>query len=267
MNSGIQLISVTPEIAKGWLVFNTNNARKISKGVVDLYASDMANGRWNVCNDIICFKQGVLVNGQHRLQAVVQSGVTVPFFVHMDWDGQVFDAHRRRSISTLLGIKGIPRANFVTSMLTLWNDSKECTIAVATSRVGQSQALIEELFLQLEDNAVFASSLSAPVQPSAFHCAYLKLLQCGVDRDSVKRFAHDITLGNGLRGNPVRELHRKVTGRLDKTEARGRISAIVIQAWNNAARGASVQKIYIPDHGSKIQQPVVAEYLGAEVER
>ena len=264
MSNRLKLINVTPEIARGWLTFNTNNARKLSKSVVDVYASDMAEGRWNECSDIICFSGGNLINGQHRLSAVVQSGVTVPFYVHMDWHGEVFDAHRRRSISALLSIKGIPRAQYVASMLTLWDISKECTVATSTAHVGQSQARLDYLYSQMQEQASFAASLTFPVQPSAFHCAYLKLLMSGCDQESVKAFSHDITIGNGLRGNPARELHRRVTARLSKTETRSRISAIVIQAWNNCAKGVEVTKIFIPESGTLIQKPIVAVYNGIE---
>lgn len=70
-------VHVTPEIAERWLKANTSN-RNIRQTKVNQYARDMSSGRWTLSNDDICFDQdGRLLNGQHRLNAVIVSGATV----------------------------------------------------------------------------------------------------------------------------------------------------------------------------------------------
>lgn len=77
----IKTIKVTPEIAKQMLSQNKNN-RKIMQSVVDRYARDMKNGKWDQNGDTITIDDsGNLTNGQHRLMAVVQSGVAVDMIV------------------------------------------------------------------------------------------------------------------------------------------------------------------------------------------
>ena len=264
LNQTIQLINVTPQVAAGWLEYNTANARQVSKATVEVYAKDMANGNWSPCNDVICFKDGVLINGQHRLHAVILSGVACQFFVSFDWQGEVFDAHRRRSLSALLSMKGLSNAQRIASLLTLWDISEGCTVAVQSACVGLSQARVEALYNQYEEAATFAASLTTPVQPSAFHCAYMRMCLAGIDKESIEQFSHDVTLGNGLRGHPARELHRKVTTGLTIRDTRSRISAIVIQAWNNCAKGVTVRQIFIPENGKPIPAPIVATYRGVE---
>ena len=70
-------IMVTPEIAQRWLEWNQIN-RALSSSKVAQYARAMAGGHWMVSNDDICFdRDGRLLNGQHRLHAVVRSGCTI----------------------------------------------------------------------------------------------------------------------------------------------------------------------------------------------
>ena len=77
----IELVNVTPELAEFWLTQNSAN-RNVRREVWKAYARDMAAGAWKVTAETIKMSPaGRLLDGQHRLQAVVASGVTVPMFV------------------------------------------------------------------------------------------------------------------------------------------------------------------------------------------
>jgi hypothetical protein len=72
---------VTPQLAAEWLSSNTFN-RTISTPLVKKYANDMAAGFWTLNHQGIAFDDsGTLVDGQHRLSAVVMSGVTIKIMV------------------------------------------------------------------------------------------------------------------------------------------------------------------------------------------
>ena len=65
---------VTPEIAAHYLSFNNSN-RSVSKHTVNRYASAMKNGKWELNGETIAFyENGELKDGQHRLNAIIQSG-------------------------------------------------------------------------------------------------------------------------------------------------------------------------------------------------
>ena len=83
----IRVVSVTPEIAAEWLTLNQSN-RNIRKRVVETYLSDMAAGRWlaNRSNPIVIGSNGRLLNGQHRLSAVVMHGKPVNMAVEFGAD-------------------------------------------------------------------------------------------------------------------------------------------------------------------------------------
>jgi hypothetical protein len=80
--SEARLVSVTPQLAAEWLSTNTDN-RPIRKRQVEILAKDMKLGNWllNSSDMIMIGSNSVLLNGQHRLSAVVESGVTVRMFV------------------------------------------------------------------------------------------------------------------------------------------------------------------------------------------
>jgi len=73
----ITMEHITPAKAEKWLNRNTSN-RKLREGVAEKYASDMKHGRWTTCPVPIAFyANGDVADGQHRLWAIVDSGVTI----------------------------------------------------------------------------------------------------------------------------------------------------------------------------------------------
>lgn len=73
----VRLEIITPDTAALWLERNSRN-RAVSEASVRRLASDMAEGRWEINGETIKFDTfGNLIDGQHRLEAVKRSGVTV----------------------------------------------------------------------------------------------------------------------------------------------------------------------------------------------
>jgi hypothetical protein len=69
--------TVTPEMAEDYLTHNTRN-RKIVAAHVDAIARDICAGNWMMNAQPICFaRDGRLLNGQHRLSAVLQAGEAI----------------------------------------------------------------------------------------------------------------------------------------------------------------------------------------------
>lgn len=102
-----QTFDVTPALAAKWLERNTRN-RPLRDAVVLKYASDMRDGKWKVTGDAIAFdKNGAVVNGQHRLWAVLESGKTICMLVVFDLDPDVvyvLDDHFKRKLVDIIHI-------------------------------------------------------------------------------------------------------------------------------------------------------------------
>jgi hypothetical protein len=74
-------VPIDPQTAARWLKRNTKN-RKLRRSDVDAYARDMLAGNWQMTGEAIKFApDGTLLDGQHRLAAIVKSGVTVTLLV------------------------------------------------------------------------------------------------------------------------------------------------------------------------------------------
>lgn len=105
-------LKVTSAIAQEWLdTVNVSN-RNWSHHLVKKYASDMKAGKWRDThqNVIAFYKDGTLADGQHRLMAIVRSGVPVDMFVASGLsqdDGGMIDQGRPRSVADALKIGGM----------------------------------------------------------------------------------------------------------------------------------------------------------------
>lgn len=72
---------ITPEMAEAYLANNFKH-RDIKESKVDKYVETLKNGEWRFNGKVITFnKDGVLMNGQHRLSAVVKSGIPIKTLV------------------------------------------------------------------------------------------------------------------------------------------------------------------------------------------
>ena len=119
-----QLISrvetITPVLAEEYLRRNTKN-RQLRSNIVSYYASQMKNGQWMLNGEGIIFNdEGILVDGQHRLAAVMESGVNVEMLVVRNADKDSFttvDCGISRKISDTFFVRGIPNANVVSSII------------------------------------------------------------------------------------------------------------------------------------------------------
>ena len=75
-------VKVTPTMAAEWLARCNTKNRRVNKIHVQKLANEMKSGRWTVNGETIAFDEDmVLIDGQHRLNAIVQSGVTIETIV------------------------------------------------------------------------------------------------------------------------------------------------------------------------------------------
>lgn len=111
--------TITPDIAREYLKFNCEN-RPVSKAHVQFLSKMMKNGEWKLNGEAICFEGDRLVNGQHRLHAVISAGIPVAFLVVRGCERDSFityDSGKNRSAADVLSIKGVPNYTTVASVI------------------------------------------------------------------------------------------------------------------------------------------------------
>lgn len=115
-----EIITVTPAMAKEWLTRNTNN-RNLRKRDIFNYARDMAAGQWLMNGESVKFStDGQLLDGQHRLHAVIQAGVSVPMLVITGLPPETqytMDAGIKRTAADALNLDGQKNAVVLASVL------------------------------------------------------------------------------------------------------------------------------------------------------
>ena len=105
----VQIMEITPIIAQRIMNGNTDNFRKIDCNRVHLYANAMKNGLWQENGEPIqIYKDGTLANGQHRLSAIIESGVSLKFVVVLNVDKSVttFDRGKNRTPCQIAKARG-----------------------------------------------------------------------------------------------------------------------------------------------------------------
>jgi hypothetical protein len=100
---------ITPARAQELLGSNQRN-RNLRPGLVNELAAAMERGEWELNGETIkVAEDGTLIDGQHRLQAVVDSGVAIDTVIV--WDllpeaQDTIDVGRRRRLADVLAIEG-----------------------------------------------------------------------------------------------------------------------------------------------------------------
>lgn len=112
--------TISPEMARDWLRGNTLN-RRINPGVVARYAEAMSRGRWDLNGESVKLSStGQLIDGQHRLSAVMRSGVHVPMVVVRGLPASAqdtIDIGNRRTVGSSLALRGVRQSNIVAAMI------------------------------------------------------------------------------------------------------------------------------------------------------
>ena len=115
-----QFEDVGPEKAVMFLKHNDKNNRRISRAVVKRYAAIMRSGNWEENGESISIsKDGTLLNGQHRLTAIIEANVTVKMLVVYGVGNNVhtFDRGNIRRVSDILQMNGYPPSVYSTSFV------------------------------------------------------------------------------------------------------------------------------------------------------
>lgn len=221
---------VTPEIAQGWLQYNTHN-RNASMDRVRQFADDMLNGRWEFNAQTITFdREGRLIDGQHRLMAVVESGVAVPMLVATGLSPSAqmtIDIGAPRSAGQQLSLSGVTNARNASSVAVclirlsrhgdkVWTQhempskSEQIEYVLArTEELGYSVAISQHAYKTTRINKTGYASLCVLAHDAgfgsefdAFHAGFASgtSLTAGDPRVALRNYAVRLTRASGRTG-------------------------------------------------------------------
>lgn len=258
---------ITPELAAKWLSANKSN-RPLRNRLVSKYARDITEDRWQYNGESIKFnRKGELIDGQHRLSAVVKAHKPITSIVLVDVDNDCFhtiDTGRSRNVADILYIAGERDQNNLAAALRLltYYNMFDGDLSKLNSR--SNDIFISEGDIQntLDKHPGIRASI-----PKSIKCKTARLLQPSVgavahymfskvDEEMADDFFERLSEGNDLQnGNPILALRNRLirmgnTGasRIDQTKK----MALLIDAWNKWRRG---DKMYVSSFKADAEYP------------
>lgn len=219
-------------------------------------------GRWKVNGDTICLNGDRLLDGQHRLAAVVASGVTIQSFVIDGLPSDVFntkDVGKRRSGGDTLGIIGEKNCYRMAAALAV---IEKYMTGRADATVRYSNTEITDMIQKYPGirEAINASHNTNGLLPASLldACYYLFSRK---DQSLADEFVDKIVRGTNLEeGTPWYALReRLMKNSMSKSKLpKHYLMALCIKAWNSARSGTPVRCLRWREEGEKSEQfPVI----------
>lgn len=262
------ITEIGPEEAKALLGRNTHN-RKLRPARVTQLAGAMDRDEWVFNGEPIRVADtGRLLDGQHRLAAVLESGIPQRFLVIdglSEGTQETMDAGAKRTVADVLKLRGEKDVNRLAAMARLVLNYE----ARLTFRNGPVQPTTQEIIAGLERHPGIRDAI-APTRPAISNtrvasgpmgaCYFLFSL---VDAADAAAFAHSFSLGAGLPpGSPIFACRRIFTN----PRPQGGIpayfqGAYLIKAFNQWRRGDEVKNIYWRPGGTVAEKFPLVEGL------
>lgn len=250
-------VDVTPSLARKWLSpdINSHN-RKIISNAVAFYADAMEHGEWAVTGETIQFAGDIdtaptLLNGQHRLEAIAQTGITQRILIVDRLDPDVFavlDTGKSRGFKDVLSAMGEADATKIAAAARLAYNVEQGAVSSKTNG-GQSQisnVRLQQWFEAHPDFAKYGNESSAlrkavPINPSAAMVAMWRLHQ--IDTEAAGVFFTGLRTGANLDTGDGRLAMREWLVR-NGGRQRGVVHlAMVFKAWNGWRNNRPVQML------------------------
>jgi len=252
MKTTVKLI--TPGYAKQLLEKNTINRRPCLP-VINDYARQMAAGLWNeeTGESIKIASNGLLLDGQQRLMALIKANVELKFLVVDELDIDVFsviDSGKKRSSGDVFYTSGITNANNIAaglrkytslkSRLTISNSSGNYRGITSSSELLTLYSKRPNFFQMAGQMSALWYTKSGRIMPPSEYIGYYTFFY-DIDPDDSYTFMSKLGEGIDLSyDSPIRLLRDKLLGA--KINTRYSMSgftktALVIKSWNYFRNG------------------------------
>ncbi len=207
---------VSPQMAEE-LLATTEHNRSVSHNRVLTFANLMRTKRWQMNGEtIIVSETGKLLDGQHRMFAVIEYGASVQMLIATgapDNSFETIDTGRARTAGDILGMEGINNPNVVAAAAgMLWRLFHRT--AINEPCPAQTVLEVVERFPVIHKWATYTSAYKgarAPLPPGSFLTAQLYLEGVAMKPRLAEQFFDGITKGVDLgEGSPILALRNRM---------------------------------------------------------
>lgn len=261
----IETVHVTPAIAAEMLTANTRN-RHLRRNVVMAYAADMRDGHWMFNGEPVRFADdGSLIDGQHRLQAVIEADVTIPMVIirGLPADTQeTVDTGARRNFADMLTLRGERNSNILAAAIrrvTLWEAGARRTELNIQPTIAQMSATLDKYpWLRQIIGPAKETAAGCGLPPSVTGLCWWMFSQ--INDEDASAFTARLRDGQHLaKGDPIYELRQAIITSRAARRPPSYLIAITIKAWNAYRDGKQVSVItYKPGgaHPERYPEPI-----------
>lgn len=267
----MEVMAVHPALAEEWLDKNSSN-RKLSDLVVAKYANLMREGLWHYDGSPIRFDNtGKLIDGQHRLWAIIESGTTQEFIILRGLDPRAFitiDTGKSRSFGDVLSIeypnlKSVHNIAAVTAIVWRWEQGHRGKNLRPTGNVpAAATEVLLGFFQPIHDDIIRIQRIASNVGQKlrgfgTSNIALLVWVFSKIDADDTDYFFDRLSDGIGLEeGSPILALRNAILRFAQSNPSRVTMPtelgvAIGIKAWNAYRRGDDIKVLNYRVGGSK----------------
>lgn len=257
---------IDPATAESLLALNSKN-RRLNSSTVSVYARAMKLKEWNFDGaPIRISKDNVLLDGQHRLHAVIMSGTSQQFSVWRGMESETqhtMDLGRRRSLADALTLAGETNTTVLaatTYLLMKWDSGIRGSSLSAQATPPQ----IPEALDYIENTPGIREAVANgrklgqkfPGSPRVWSLAYA--LFARIDQDDADYFFHRLYTGEELASDSPILLLRNSLDRfkssITSTVTPAYTLAIIIKAWNLYRKGVTAERLYFSAGGAKAEK-------------
>jgi len=204
---------VTPQLASEWLKLNKTN-RPLKEKTIKEYALLMARGIWSQTSpETIKFNtKGILLDGQHRLAAIVKSQQTIDMLIHRnipDDNFKVIDMGAKRTVGDILYITGVDNPIVVSAIITKYLMNKQnfgnrnvVTTSFSKTKVASDDVLreynsrVEFWNMVVEESFKYKKAFGKFLTPSLAASWFAKVYE--ISPIDAKYFFGQLTTGVGI---------------------------------------------------------------------
>lgn len=251
MQAKIEIID--PAYAKQLLATGISN-RPISEAAVLRYAKDMAEEKWQSNGQgVVLTDAGVLLDGQHRMHAVVRAGCPVSMLVVRGVDQDSFvtiDSGRARMLSDVLAIDGYHNTNQLAASARLaYNYIVGTNLRQSPTKPSLRQFVMDCPYLPEIGKTIYANPGKGPIRRLSTAMAGVLFLGNSRRRydPEIAEFHDAVVSGQGLfKGDPRLALREWIINHDNKAVSRidsDMIFSGIAKAWNAFATGDAMQII------------------------
>jgi len=245
------IVMITPALAGFMLEHNSNN-RRMNADRYQSYKRDMERGDWRVGPPIMFDRNGVLIDGQTRLQAIKLSEEVEAVPIVVQWNlnpatFKVIDIGRKRSLNQMMQLAGIADYNVIPAAIRLLHTYMYSRGLVEQKSARPGPTELMDLF---KDHQSISKSVAPAMKSTGWYtrtkAVFLHYVFSQVDPDEADGFFLDLGKGENLSaGDPVLALRNYMhqhRSEQKKWNTKRQELAIAINTWNARRDGLGITR-------------------------